>query len=127
MNWNIRGINSEKKWLALASKIDECGYAIICIQETKREDFYIQFIRNFAPKKFNKFEFLPSIGASGGIIIFWNGSLFQGSLEFQNELSISVKFISNMSKDTWILTNIYGPCHAEKSHIPGLVLKYYNG
>jgi exonuclease III len=69
MNWNIRGINSEKKWLAIASKIDECGCDIICIQETTREDFDIQFIRKFAPKRFNKFEFLPSIGASGGIII----------------------------------------------------------
>jgi exonuclease III len=100
MNWNIRCINSEKKWLALASKIDECGCDIICIQETKREDFDIQYIRKFTPKKFNKFEFLPSIGASGGIIIIWNGSLFQGNLEFQNEFSILVKFISNMSKDT---------------------------
>jgi hypothetical protein len=31
MNWNIRGINSEKKWNALANKIDECGCDIICL------------------------------------------------------------------------------------------------
>jgi exonuclease III len=68
MNWNIRGINSEKKWLAIARKIDECGCDIICIQETTREDFDIQFIRKFAPKRFNKFEFLPSIGASVGLL-----------------------------------------------------------
>ena len=35
MNWNLRGINSEKKWLALASKIEESGCDIICLQETK--------------------------------------------------------------------------------------------
>ena len=41
-------------------------------------------------------------------------SLFSGELAFQNEFSISVKFISNLSNDSWILTNIYGPCTAER-------------
>jgi exonuclease III len=117
LNWKIRGINSEKKWLAIANKIDECGCDIVCIQETKREDFDIQFIRKFAPKKFNKFEFLPFIGASGGMIILWNGSLFNGTIKFQNEFSLSVRFTSNLSLDSWILTNIYGPCHAERKAI----------
>jgi hypothetical protein len=77
----------------------------------------MQFIRKFAPKKFNKFEFLPSIGASSGMIILWNGSLFNGTIEFQNEFSLSVRFSSNLSLDSWILTNIYGPCHTERKAI----------
>jgi exonuclease III len=39
LNWNLRGINSEKKWLALASKIAESNCDIVCVQETKRELF----------------------------------------------------------------------------------------
>jgi exonuclease III len=35
LNWNLRGINSEKKCLALASKIDESNCDIIFLQETK--------------------------------------------------------------------------------------------
>jgi exonuclease III len=31
MNWNIRGINSDKKWNALANKIDKSGCDIICL------------------------------------------------------------------------------------------------
>jgi hypothetical protein len=69
LNWNLRGINSEKKWLALASKISKSNCDIVCLQETKRELFDIQYLRNFCPKKFNKFEYLPSVGASGGLII----------------------------------------------------------
>jgi exonuclease III len=69
LNWNLRGINSEKKWLALASKISESNCDIVCLQETKRELFDIQYLRNFCPKKFNKFEYMPSVGASGGLII----------------------------------------------------------
>jgi hypothetical protein len=65
------------------------------------------------PKKFNKFEFLPSIGASGGLIIIWNSSLFTGALAFQKEFSISVTFTCNLSMNSWILTNVYGPSQAE--------------
>jgi exonuclease III len=69
MNWNIRGVNSDKKWDALSNKIEESGCDIVCLQETKREHFDLKYIKNFCPKKFNKFVFLPSVGASGGIII----------------------------------------------------------
>jgi hypothetical protein len=76
LNWNTRGINSDKKWTALANKIEECNCEIICLQETKREQFDAQYLKNFCPKRFNKFAFLPSVGASGGMINIWNGSLF---------------------------------------------------
>jgi exonuclease III len=117
LNWNLRGINSDKKWLALASKISESNCDIVCLQETKRESFDEQYLRNFCPKKLNKFEFVPSVGASGGIIIIWNGSLFNGEVDFQNEFSISIKFTSSLSHESWILTNIYGPCTAERKAI----------
>jgi exonuclease III len=68
MNWNLRGINSEKKWLALASKIEESGCDIIFLQETKRELLDMYCIKKL-PEKFNKLEFVPSVGASGGLMI----------------------------------------------------------
>jgi exonuclease III len=69
LSWNIRGVNGEAKWLALKNKIEESGCAIICLQETKRENFDHSFIQKFCPRRFDKFEFVPSIGASGGLII----------------------------------------------------------
>jgi exonuclease III len=108
------GINSEKKWVALSSKIEESGCDIICLQETKRESFDLAYIKKFCPKKFTKFEFVPSVGASGGLIIIWNGTLFKGELAFHNEFSLSVNFKCNLSNDSWILTNIYGPCQTER-------------
>jgi exonuclease III len=114
MNWNIRGINSEKKWLALSNKIEESGCDIICLQETKREHFDLQYVKKFCPKKFSKFLFVPSVGASGGIIIIWNGSIFSGDLAFQNEFSLSVNLTNNLTNEKWLLTNIYGPCHCDQ-------------
>jgi hypothetical protein len=54
------------------------------------------------------------MGASGRLIIIWNDSLFKGALEFQNDFSILVKFTSNISNDTWYLTNIYGPSQSDR-------------
>lgn len=110
LNWNIRGINSENKWLAIKQKLEESAAGILCLQETKRENFDLAYINKFCPRRFNKFEFLPSIGASGGILIAWNEGLFKGELLFSNKFSLSVKFTCNSSAHTWILTNIYGPC-----------------
>ena len=36
LNWNIRGINDTKKWLALRNTISKANADIICVQETKR-------------------------------------------------------------------------------------------
>ena len=63
--WNVRGINDSRKWSLVRNKIDGSGANIFCLQETKRDDFDIRFIRNFAPKHFDKFELSPSVGASG--------------------------------------------------------------
>lgn len=37
--WNIRGINSDKKWNAIRDRAVENNYDVICVQETKRSVF----------------------------------------------------------------------------------------
>jgi len=46
------------------------------LQETKREHFDDQFLRNICPPSFDKFVYLPSIGASGGSVIVWKSIHF---------------------------------------------------
>lgn len=69
--------------------------------------------KNSAPPSFDAFCFLPSIGASGGILVVWKSSVFTGFEIFQNEFAISVEFCSVHNDDPWVLTSIYGPCVAE--------------
>ena len=97
LNWNVRGINSSDKWLAIRQKIKESAACIVCIQETKIEFFDLAYLHNFCPQRFNKFEFLPSIGASDGILTAWNGALFNGEMIFQNEFSLKAQFTCNSS------------------------------
>jgi exonuclease III len=111
--WNVRGINSQMKWDAVKDKIRESQCDIIFLQETKRETFDKQYLRNFYPPNFDAFEFVPSVGASGGIITIWNRAQFSGSLAYNNSFSLFVELRSNHNDDFWLLTNVYGPCTAE--------------
>jgi exonuclease III len=108
--WNIRGLNSDKKWNAIRDRLTENNCDVLYLQETKHATFDLSFIRNFCPPVYDRFEFLPSNGASGGTIIIWKSSSFSGTLIFQNSFATSVELISLHNNATWILTNIYAPC-----------------
>ena len=78
--WNVRGLNGADRQLAVRSKIEESQCSIICLQETKCEYIDHRFIRKFGPKRFDNFAYSPSVGASGGILVMWNSSVFDGRL-----------------------------------------------
>jgi exonuclease III len=94
LSWNVREINSDKKWNAIRDRISETCCDVICLQETKRSHFDVAYIRQFCPPIYDRFEFLPSIGASGGSAIIWKSSIFSGSLVFQNDYASSILFSS---------------------------------
>jgi hypothetical protein len=47
LDWNIRGINSQEIWDDIREKIHESNCNIICLQETKREQFDLAYLKNF--------------------------------------------------------------------------------
>jgi len=87
--WNVKGINSDKKWNAIRDRVCESSCDIVCLQENKKESFDLMFIANICPPSFDKFEFLPSEEASGGSIVIWKSSTFQGQLVFHNAYALS--------------------------------------
>ena len=114
LSWNIRGINSDAKLLAIRNAIDTSGCSVLCIQETKRESFDLAFIKTFCPKRFDKFVFAPSVGASGGIIVIWNSTVFMGTSWFVDSFAIGISFVATQSNDSWKLVNVYGPCSGQR-------------
>ena len=109
LNWNLRGINSQVRWDNIRLKVDELNCNIICFQETKREFIDHSYIHNFCPRRFNKFAYVPSIGNSGGLLIIWNGSLFDGVMLHQEKFQLTVQLRCKISNQTWFLTNVSGP------------------
>ena len=70
--WNIRGLNAKPKQLALLNTIKLSGCSVISLQETKKSHFDKAFIKSCCPTDFDEFVFVPSNGASGGLIIIWD-------------------------------------------------------
>ncbi|PNT74430.1 hypothetical protein BRADI_1g14572v3, partial [Brachypodium distachyon] len=128
LTWNIRGLNGQDKWVQVQRKIKESGCSIICLQETKRTVVDNHFIHNFCPKRFNKFDYLPS-----------NGRFSETPVDV-TDFSLSVEFKYTTSNKTWILTNIYGPCSDDRKvqfahwlqnniipdHVEGLIVGDFN-
>ena len=108
--WNIRGINASEKWDAVREKIEESSCSVICLQETKREHFDASYIRKFAPRRFDSFDFIPSVGASGGILVVWSSAVFRGNVLDKQRFGITLSFTSMQNNDVWKLTTVYGPC-----------------
>jgi hypothetical protein len=103
-------MNATRKWDAVRNKIEESACAIFCLQETKKEQFDMSFVRKFAPRRFDSFDYVPSVGASGGLFIAWNNTLFKGTVIDKQIYGITVEFKSMHCNETWNLTNVYGPC-----------------
>jgi exonuclease III len=74
------------------SKVEESECDIVCLQETKCASFDWKLIRKFCPKRFDSFAFSPSIGASGGIIVLCNSSIFSGVLLDTRRFGIILSF-----------------------------------
>jgi exonuclease III len=110
---NVRGLNSQHKWSAIRSKIVESNCDIICLQEIKREVFDHSYLKKFCPVSFDCFEYIPSVGASGGLMVIWKSNKFSRSVIFQNAYAMSIEFSSTMSNVQWVLTNVYVPCTPE--------------
>lgn len=109
--WNIRGINSQEKWDAIKDKVSKSACQVICLQETKRENFDIFYIKKFCPRNIDHFAFSPSIGASGGFLTAWNSSIFYGIVIQSNSYAIIVKLSYWLDNKSFHVTNIFGPSH----------------
>lgn len=110
--WNIRGINSQEKWDAIRDKITESACQVVCIQETKRENFDNFYIRKFCPRTLDQFAFFPSVGASGGLLTVWNGSVFDGTVVQANSYTVTIKLVCRFDNKVMHVSNIYGPAQA---------------
>ena len=101
--WNVRGLNSGPKLLALSNAISSSGCVVICLQETKNPSFDNMFLKSCCPRRFDKFAYIPSRGASGGIVTIWNSSIFTGTVIIEEEFALVIKFKSSQPAKNGLL------------------------
>jgi endonuclease/exonuclease/phosphatase family metal-dependent hydrolase len=108
--WNIRGLNDSDKWDPIRNKIEESNANIFCLQETKRNSFDLRCIRKFAAKRFDRFDYCPSEGASGGILVCWASSHFAITALEKQQFALKLSVTTTHNMEVWTLVVVYGPC-----------------
>lgn len=69
--WNVRGLNSRSRQDAVRTLIDSARVDVVCLQETKMPSISQRDVLSMLGADFNQFIVLPSVGASGGILVTW--------------------------------------------------------
>ncbi|KAK1694254.1 hypothetical protein QYE76_010951 [Lolium multiflorum] len=83
---------------------------VICLQESKLSSIPLQKAATFLPQGFSTFSFLPSIGASGGIVTAWDARYVTHLSDRPLQFSLSSTFELAADSTSFTVTNIYAPC-----------------
>lgn len=106
--WNIRGLNSRARQYSVHTLVNNSRVDVVCIQETKMQGSSQGTILFMFGSDFSYSIELPSVGASGGLLIAWRHSLGPATTTKEDNHIISIQF-SLSSGLSWWLTYVYGP------------------
>lgn len=59
-----------------------------------------------------QFSLCPSMGASGGVLLLWNATLWHKLDEFLGRFSVSILLQDFQCDAVWVATLVYGPNNA---------------
>jgi mannosylglycoprotein endo-beta-mannosidase len=90
--WNVRGLNSSARQDSVRTLVESTKADIVCLQETKMEIIPRGAVLSALGSSFSHYTFVPSVGASGGILVAWKHDLGPAMATRTDEHSTSVQF-----------------------------------
>jgi exonuclease III len=109
LNWNVRGLNSMARQDAVRVLVEASKIDVVCLQETKLSNISRRLILSMLGSEFdNNFIYLPSVGASGGILVAWRFRLGTVGATRVDAHSVSIQLCPSNGCPWW-LTCVYGP------------------
>ena len=109
ISWNVRGLNAADKRAVVKSVLVGARPHIVCLQETKIERMDLFLVREVWGGRFVEWEFLPSRGASGGILVCWDNQVVIREEMERGGFSVSCLFNCVADEFRWVFTRVYGP------------------
>jgi exonuclease III len=106
--WNVRGLDSSVRKDTVREMVYTLQVDVVCCQETKMQYISRGDILTMLGVEFSGFVFLPSAGASGGIMVAWKRIVGHTGAQRVDNHSVSVQFCKNDGVPWW-LTCVYGP------------------
>lgn len=107
--WNVRGLNSTARRDSVRVIVESARVDVVCLQETKMESISRRTVLAMLGAEFdNNFSYLPSLGASGGILVAWRTRLGTALASRIDNFSVSIQ-LHPENGEPWWLTCVYGP------------------
>ncbi|XP_058784973.1 uncharacterized protein LOC131659865 [Vicia villosa] len=112
---NIRGAGSSAKRRRIHQLIVKGNADIFLIQESKLAAVSNSIAFSFWRRKDIGFSFLPSVGASGGLISLWNSESFQVLFSFGGEGYLGLKVV--WKEEVFYIVNVYSSCNSGEKRV----------
>jgi exonuclease III len=106
--WNVRGLNSTARQDSVRTLVQSIRADVVCLQETKMETISQWLVFSTLGTDFCHFSVLPSVGASGGVLVAWRQAIGHAGSIRVDAHCVSVQFLP-ADGEPWWLTCVYGP------------------
>lgn len=106
--WNIRGLGQIGRILALVNNIRSNHVDFVGVIETKKKDFSTGLLRSLTGNISFSWNFLPTNGSAGGILVGVNSESFNVTMGDKLKFSISLMIQDKKSSFDWRLVVVYG-------------------
>jgi exonuclease III len=107
--WNVRGLNSSARQSVVLKVVRDHLISIVCLQESKIQNVSSQLLVDACGPTFKHHFAVPSIGATGGLLIAWDEDVVHLDLCTSNQHFLIVCCQSKITGESWFLGNVYGP------------------
>jgi exonuclease III len=115
LGWNFRGFGRSGRKTQLKEYIKKEKIDIIFLQETMRQDFTDQELRNLVEGEQFVWHWTPASGRSGGMLMGVRDSLFEVGALAQGEFFLSAKLYHIPTKFKCEFIGVYGPADHARS------------
>jgi len=108
--WNVRGLNDGAKRATVRNQILSTGATLVCLQETKITAWNQTLLtETVGADMANNNVCLPSIGASGGILITASERFFRIQQTSLTPNTVTATITMLAENTSWSITGVYGP------------------
>jgi hypothetical protein len=108
ISWNVRGLGNPLKRKKIKVEVRQREPDVLMLQETKVEVVDGLLIRSVWDSRHKDWSYLPSVGASGGILVVWDSRVATCLDVIRGSFSLSVFLDFKDRGKAWI-SAVYGP------------------
>jgi len=109
ISWNVRGLNQRSKRLKIKNLLRQWKADIICLQETKLDLISNRIVKSLWGSQFADWCYLPSSGASGGILLMWDRRVVEKLEAHVGAYVVACSFRNCADNFTSAFAGVYGP------------------